>query len=56
MRGFLVGITLGGMTSESDYIEGLQNWVAKYFHLSWDPSQVSCEVSKKVYHLVVEPI
>ena len=45
MRGFQKGITLGGKTSRSDHIEGLQKWVAKkfanYLHLSWDPSQGS---------------
>ena len=45
MRGFQKGITLGGKTSRSDHIEGLQKGVAKkvakYLHLSWDPSRVS---------------
>ena len=45
MRGFQKGITLGGRTSGSVNLVGLQNKVAKKFakflHLSWDPSQGS---------------
>ena len=45
MRGFQKGITLGGRTSGSYYIEGLQKWVAKkfakYLYLSWDSSRRS---------------
>ena len=45
MRGFQKGITLGGRTSESVNIMGLQNRVAKKFakflHLNWDLSQGS---------------
>ena len=52
MRGFQKGITLGGRTSGSVNLVGLQNKVAKVFakflQLSWDPYQGSCEVSKKV--------
>ena len=52
MRGFQKGITLGGRTSGSVNLVGLQNRVAKKFakflHLSWDLSQGSREVSKKV--------
>ena len=45
MRDFQKGIKLGGWTSRSDRIVGLQKGVAKkfakYLHLSWDPSQGS---------------
>ena len=45
MRGFQKGITLGGRTSESVNLVGLQNRVAKKFakflHLSWDLSRGS---------------
>ena len=45
MRGFQKGITVGGRTSGSDYIQALQKWFAKkfakYLHLSRDLSRGS---------------
>ena len=45
IRGFQKGITFGGRTSGSDYIEALQKWFAKKFaknlHMGWDLSRGS---------------